>query len=259
MFDVIQCGYRFLHREPLRIDRSGLPFYVFVYFRAQAEATLNGQTIPLHGHWILFPPGSEQHYRSACLPYEDDWVHFTAPEGEDFLRDLGIPLSRPILLIDPSPIDRAILTMQNLQGQKAPWIASLRSSYLTCMLYDLSRLSPNIGLQSSGHRYYQELSQLRRELFRNPSAGTTVETLAARIGLSGSYLQTLYKTEFGVSIGEDIIHGRLERAKYLLANSETPIASIAEASGYRCEAHFMRQFKRFIGMTPGEYRRSCRF
>lgn len=85
-----------------------------------------------------------------------------------------------------------------------------------------------------------------------------MEALAARIGLSGSYLQALYKTEFGVSIGEDIIRGRLDRAKYLLANSETPVASVAEASGYRCEAHFMRQFKRLTGMTPGEYRRSTR-
>lgn len=257
-FHVIQCGYRFLHREPLRIDRSGLPFYVFVYFRAKAEAELDGKTVPLHGHWILFPPGSTQHYRSACLPYEDDWVHFTAPHGEDFLRDLGIPLSRPVLLPDPSPIDRAILSMQNLQGQKAAWIDPLISSYLSCLFYDLRKLSPSIGVQTSAHRYYPELSQLRTELFSNPSAGTTVEALAARIGLSGSYLQALYKTEFGVSIGEDIIRGRLDRAKYLLANSETPVASVAEASGYRCEAHFMRQFKRLTGMTPGEYRRSTR-
>ena len=255
---MIQCGYRFLHREPLRIDRSGLPFYVFVYFRAQAQAELDGRTVPLHGHWILFPPGSTQHYRSACLPYEDDWVHFTAPQAETFLRDLGIPLSCPVPLPDPSPIDRAILSMQNLQGQKAAWMDSLIASYLSCMFYDLSKLSPSIGVQTGSHRYYQELSQLRTELFSNPSAGTTVETLAARIGLSGSYLQALYKTEFGVSIGEDIIRGRLDRAKYLLANSETPVARVAEASGYRCEAHFMRQFKRMTGMTPGEYRRSTR-
>lgn len=258
MFTVIQCGYRFLHREPLHIDHSGLPFYVFVYFRAKALADLNGQTVPLHGHWILFAPGSAQHYRSDCLPYEDDWVHFTAPQGEDFLRDLGLPLGQPVLLPTCSPIDRAIPAMQNLQGRTASWAGALSDAYLTCMFHELSRLSPGIAGQTPGHRYYGELSRLRRELFRNPSAGTTIDSLAAGIGLSSSYLQALYKAEFGASLGEDIIRGRLERAQYLLANSETPILCVAEASGYRCEAHFMRQFKRFVGMTPGEYRRKSR-
>lgn len=258
MFTILQCGYRFLHREPLHIDRAGLPFYVFVYFRAKAEAELNGQTVPLHGHWILFPPGSAQHYRSACLPYEDDWVHFTAPQGEDFLRDLGIPLGQPVLLPTAAPIDRAILPMQNLQDQKAPWAASLSCSHLSCMFYELSQFPLGTADGASGHRYQQELSRLRRELFRNPTAGTTIDSLALQIGLSPSYLQALYKEEFGVTLGEDIIHSRLERAKYLLANSESLISSVAEASGYGCEAHFMRQFKQLVGMTPGKYRKNCR-
>lgn len=259
MFFVLQAGYRFRHREPLRIDRSGLPFYVFVYFRGKAEADIGGRSVPVQGRWILFPPGAAQHYRSTSLPYEDDWVHFTAGEdGAAVLRELHFPLGEPVLSSDSDFIENAIWKIQDLQMRQNPIGAALAQAHLMCLFDELSRTPPLDPPHLSGRRYTAELTQLRTSLFSNPSAGTTVESLASRIGLSGSYLQALYKTEFGTAIGEDIIRGRIGRAKYLLANSETPIASVAEASGYRCEAHFMRQFKRQTGMTPGEFRRSTR-
>ena len=85
-----------------------------------------------------------------------------------------------------------------------------------------------------------------------------MESLAAQIGLSGSYLQSIYKAQFGVPIGSDIILGRITRAKYMLLNSGSSISAIAEASGYRCDEHFIRQFKRMTGVTPGEFRRRGR-
>lgn len=257
MFSVLQAGYRSRHREPLRIDRSGLPFYVFVYFRGRAEAEIDSRSVPVQGRWILFPPGAAQHYRSTSLPYEDDWVHFTAgEEGAQLLRELHFPLGEPVLPSNSDFIENAIWRIQDLQMRQNSCGAALAQAHLMCLFDELSR-TPSLdppGL--SGRRYTAELTQLRTSLFSNPSAGTTVESLAARIGLSGSYLQALYKAEFGTAIGEDMIRGRIDRAKYLLANSETPISSVAEASGYRCEAHFMRQFKRVTGMTPGEFRRS---
>lgn len=258
MFHILQCGYRFVHREPLCIDRAGLPFYVFVHYRTEAEAELGGSFVPLQGSWILFPPGEPHRYRSCALPYENDWVHFTSPQGTEFFRELGIPLGKPLWPLDTSPIDHTLQNLLNLQEHKGTSAEFLASSCLACLFYDLSRISPTGGAKPSGRRYEHELFRLRTDLFRKPSAGTTVDSLAAQIGLSGSYLQALYKAQFGVSIGEDIIRGRLDRAKYLLTNSETPVSAVAEASGYRCEAHFMRQFKRMTGITPGEYRRRTR-
>ena len=84
MFHILQCGYRFVHREPLCIDRAGLPFYVFVHYRTEAEAELGGSFVPVQGSWILFPPGEPHRYRSCALPYENDWVHFTSPKGRSF-------------------------------------------------------------------------------------------------------------------------------------------------------------------------------
>ena len=40
--------------------------------------------------------------------------------------------------------------------------------------------------------------------------------------------------------------------------SSLPVSQILLQCGYQTEIHFFRQFKAITGMTPGEYRRSCR-
>jgi AraC family transcriptional regulator of arabinose operon len=81
-----------------------------------------------------------------------------------------------------------------------------------------------------------------------------VEQIASRVNLSKSYFQHIYKELFGCSVVSDIINGRLEYAKYLLGNSSLSIAVISKMCGYENDTHFMRQFKRFVGVTPSQYR-----
>ncbi len=50
---------------------------------------------------------------------------------------------------------------------------------------------------------------------------------------------------------------RLRHARQLLDQGE-PIASVALAVGYTDQAHLTHRFKRLYGITPGQYRHSCR-
>jgi AraC family transcriptional regulator of arabinose operon len=82
----------------------------------------------------------------------------------------------------------------------------------------------------------------------------TVEQIASRINLSKSYFQHIYKELFGCSVVSDMIYSRLEYAKYLLKNSSLSVSAIAKMCGYENDTHFMRQFKRFEGITPSQFR-----
>jgi AraC-like DNA-binding protein len=61
------------------------------------------------------------------------------------------------------------------------------------------------------------------------------------------------------TVGEDIAKGRLKRALYLLENSDLPVAVIAQDSGYTNETHMIRHFNKYIGRSPGRYRRELSF
>ncbi len=101
----------------------------------------------------------------------------------------------------------------------------------------------------------EQLHRIRNKFLENPQQDWTIDSIAKEIGISKSHLQRLYKEEFGSSCIDDIISARLDRAKWLLVNTDLKIGRIAEQCGYLNESHFMRQFKTKIGMTALKFRK----
>ena len=83
----------------------------------------------------------------------------------------------------------------------------------------------------------------------------TVDTLCAVSGLSRSYLSRLFRRETGMSIGEYITRRKLEAARKALEFSDQSIPDIAHTLAFSSESHFISVFRRYVGVTPGEYRR----
>ena len=51
-----------------------------------------------------------------------------------------------------------------------------------------------------------------------------------------------------------LIHARIDRAKYLLRETDMTIGQIADALGYRDVFYFSRQFARVTGKTASAFR-----
>ena len=65
-----------------------------------------------------------------------------------------------------------------------------------------------------------------------------------------------FKRATGVAIHTWFLRQRHRQACELLLNSDDNLADIADQCGFEDPAFFSRQFKRFIGMSPKEYRQS---
>ncbi len=73
--------------------------------------------------------------------------------------------------------------------------------------------------------------------------------------LNPDYLARVFKQEMKVSISAYLLERRMERARYLLRETKTPINKIAEELGYENSSYFAKLFRTRYGMTPLEYRR----
>lgn len=82
----------------------------------------------------------------------------------------------------------------------------------------------------------------------------TRESLAAMVYLTPDYLSHLFKREAGFSLTNYIIYERIEEAKRLLAGTNQNISDIATRCGFQNISYFSKQFKRFTGVTPREFR-----
>ena len=78
--------------------------------------------------------------------------------------------------------------------------------------------------------------------------------VADHVYVSQWHLSKLINKHANQSFFDLLAHMRMERAKVLLADSSLRIHAVAEQVGYSDVAHFSKSFKRFEGMTPGEYR-----
>lgn len=104
--------------------------------------------------------------------------------------------------------------------------------------------------------YKEQLRELRRKIQSAPQEAWSIEEITKEIGISRSHLQRLYKELFQISLHDDLICSRMEKAKQLLLHTQMRIAEIATECGYRSEIHFLRQFKEKIGDTPTGYRKT---
>ncbi|WP_378093313.1 response regulator [Cohnella hongkongensis] len=82
--------------------------------------------------------------------------------------------------------------------------------------------------------------------------------LAEIVYLSPPYLSRMYKQMTGQGLLDYINETRIHRAKLLLKQSDKKIHDIASEIGFDSAPYFTRLFRKKTGMTPQEYRDSCK-
>lgn len=78
--------------------------------------------------------------------------------------------------------------------------------------------------------------------------------VAEKFSLTPNYLGTLFKKTMGVSYNDYLNNLRINHACHLLQTSNMSMKNIALESGYHSVEYFNYIFKKFIGITPSQYR-----
>lgn len=84
----------------------------------------------------------------------------------------------------------------------------------------------------------------------------TIDQLAAIAGLSSSYFCRAFKDSFGDPPHAYIMRRRVERAQALMLQTREPLSQIALACGLSDQAHLCNLFRRLVGQSPSQWRRS---
>ena len=93
---------------------------------------------------------------------------------------------------------------------------------------------------------------------RHLSEPVSVERMAEAFYMSRPYLSARFRQETGETLTDFILREKTEEAKRLLRWSEKSLTAIGDYLGFSSQSHFSRVFKRYMGVTPGEYRQRCR-
>jgi AraC family transcriptional regulator len=83
----------------------------------------------------------------------------------------------------------------------------------------------------------------------------TLEAMAGELQISALYLPRAFKSAVGQSPHRYVLGRRVERAKTLLRNTDSPVADVALSSGFSSQSHLSNWFLRMMGVSPAAYRR----
>lgn len=81
-----------------------------------------------------------------------------------------------------------------------------------------------------------------------------VSTMSRDFGITRSYLSKLFKEQTGHYLFDYINKFRVEQAKSLLKDKKLSIAETATKTGFSNSCVFIRTFKKYESITPGEYK-----
>lgn len=101
-------------------------------------------------------------------------------------------------------------------------------------------------------------SRAKARLTADLQAETRIGDLARECGLSTRHFLRAFKTSTGEPPHRWLLQRRIERARELLVASDLDLSEVADVCGFSDQSHFSRTFRRFMGTTPGAWRRMHR-
>ncbi len=91
---------------------------------------------------------------------------------------------------------------------------------------------------------------------KNYRNNLSLEFISSLLYMNRSYLSRIFKAKVGENYVDYLNNIRIEHAKELLTQTDKKMYSIAKAVGYDNVKYFFRVFKKKVGCTPEQYRKS---
>jgi AraC-like DNA-binding protein len=82
-----------------------------------------------------------------------------------------------------------------------------------------------------------------------------VAALAARAHVSPTHFARCFREAYGTTPHQYLIARRMERACFLLRETDTPVTEVSIDVGFRSLGSFSTTFSRWLGVSPSAYRR----
>jgi AraC-like DNA-binding protein len=103
----------------------------------------------------------------------------------------------------------------------------------------------------------RQIGMALRLIHARPAEAWTIEGLAREVGLSRSAFAERFTDYVQVAPMHYLARWRMQLAARILENQGVSVAQAAAEVGYESDAAFNRSFKRYLGVSPGAWRRSC--
>ena len=253
--------------------------------KGMAVREKHGETsYPLHWHdyyEIIY----YEHCRGVCVlnaaehPVTDRCLFLLTPRDFHRIETENRPVSRSVNIsfsenaVDPKLLreisqtpyvwyappdftDGLIDRLYQVFCEKDARADALAGHLLSALLIDILRQGENV---SAVNPYVNSLiGKAMLFITTDLSQRISLKEIAAYCGMTPTYFSGLFHTQTGKPFIKWLTNVRIDRAKYLLTESDASILEISLECGYNNFSHFIKTFRLHEGITPTAYRKQQR-
>ncbi len=184
-----------------------------------------------------------------------EWLILSFESGDKWLK----PLKNQICKVSPLFLERAaeasllyLSVMKDNSNDRLRLIELFRG--LLQEMLSSSFCDEKIDLSPKWQRAYNILRKVDQFVEKNIKGDISATAIAEHFKLAKNYLAALFKSNFGITLGQYVTNLKVQKATELLLNTDMQMIEIAEESGFDNPVSFNRAFKRLMRFPPGKYR-----
>ena len=236
---------RVKHTIPITIDFQTQSSAELTYFlRGNGTTQINDKVYSYKNNTFAF-------YNAGTLHNEIDpencdiiWLHF------DYNIE-GVELLEGVFNDSNGELLQCLLRLRNSSISQSKYADSLTESILAeCITLAAVKQNEEETLPST-----LDFERIIDYIDDNISTDIDFSKIAQESNYSYHRFRHLFKMKFGVSCYNYLTNRRIEYAKHLLKNSNALLTDVAYDSGFNSSSQFANIFKKYVGQTPGEYRK----
>lgn len=252
LFFMDQCGHYYLDRHYL-ISRSSpkeIRFLIMYVVKGSLSLVTSSGDYTVSENEIAVVDTRNYHIYAANGYTEMYWIGFDGLTSEYMVNEICRYGNVFVPITSSHTLEPMREITQAFQRQK-PLDEEMVSAYIHLILADI--------LQRARMKINQKDAMIQKTvqyIQMHYAEQITLEELAEIACLNPSYYSTKFKKVMGVSPKEYIINTRMRAAKILLQDTNLTVQQVAASTGFQYDAYFTNFFRRKMGLTPGEWRKS---
>ncbi|MDI3258130.1 MAG: AraC family transcriptional regulator [Sinobacteraceae bacterium] len=205
---------------------------------------------------VLIPPDTVSYWTPGPGNVTLSGIYVVG-RGEESIRRLIGSSRKPVMLRDTIlvALARQMLGLAANRRQGVEEYGARLVDYLVAHLDWLSRTPPP-KRPVRNTTYDAVMSMILSLIEDNIEQPLTIKRLAAKAGMSPALFRKRFADTTGMPVHSYVLKERIERACELIDECNLPLAAIAAQCGFSSQSHMTRVFRRELGVTPAERRRT---
>lgn len=174
------------------------------------------------------------------------------------LEELGRPAEEPLFTTVRVDAHNLTVMVRHMHTLLDPATSPLerQTAWLNLMMTLVLQYSTSTARLPVAGREPRAIDRARAYLETHYAERISLATLADHVGLSPFHLVRVFRRATGMPPHAYLESIRIHHAQRHLSQGDA-IAEVAYATGWSSQSHFTAKFRRIMGVTPGQYRRSC--